>query len=149
MKASESIEIAAPIDRVWTAITDIANYANLFSSITDLKILHKPDDGLVGLKWQETRVMFGKEASEEMWIVEAVPNEFYRADSASHGMLYTSGFSVSSHGNQTTLTKSFNGVAQTTSAKIMSALMDVFMKGTVKKCMEKDLADIKSQVENT
>lgn len=42
----------------------------MVSGIISLNILHQPEDGLVGLKWEETRKMFGKEASETMWITD-------------------------------------------------------------------------------
>ncbi len=147
MKVNESIEIAAPKEQVWAVITDIENCVNHISGITAVKILNKPDDGLVGLKWQETRLMFGKEASEVMWIVEAVPNDYYRTNSASHGSLYSSQLSVQSNDDNTILTMSFTGEAQSFGAKIMARTMGVLMKGTMAKCVRQDLEDIKTKVE--
>jgi carbon monoxide dehydrogenase subunit G len=67
MKISVDIEIAKPVEAVWHTITDIENCTKVISSITDLQIQNKPKDGLVGLKWKETRLMFGKKATEMMF----------------------------------------------------------------------------------
>ncbi|MFT5232771.1 MAG: carbon monoxide dehydrogenase subunit G [Candidatus Krumholzibacteriia bacterium] len=147
VNVTESIEIAAPIEQVWAVIADIENCAQHISGITAVKVLNKPVDGLVGLKWQETRLMFGKEATEVMWIVEATPNEHYLTNSASHGSLYSSRLSVQSQDDKTILTMTFKGEAQTFGAKIMSGAMGVFMKGTMQKCVRKDLEDIKRNIE--
>ena len=68
MIVTAGIEIMDSKENVWKAITDIENSGGMISSILDIHILHKPPDDLVGLKWEETRKMFGKEAMETMWI---------------------------------------------------------------------------------
>ena len=77
MNVTVDIEIQKPGKAIWSAITDINNCSKFISSITDLQILNQPEDSLVGLKWKETRLMFGKAASETMWITDAVENEYY------------------------------------------------------------------------
>lgn len=42
--------------------------------------------GLVGLKWRETRMLFGKEATAEKWITDAVENECYKTRAESDGI---------------------------------------------------------------
>jgi carbon monoxide dehydrogenase subunit G len=66
MKISVDIEIDKPKDLVWSAISDIENWANMITGIIDLKVIKKPEEGIVGLKWIETRKLFGKESSEAM-----------------------------------------------------------------------------------
>jgi hypothetical protein len=46
----------------------------VISSILKITILNKPANDLVGLKWEETREMFGKEAMETIWITDSVDN---------------------------------------------------------------------------
>ena len=149
MKVSVDIEIEKPKEAVWAAITDIENCDNYISAIVDLKILNKPENGLVGLKWQETRLMFGKQASETMWITESVENEFYCTRAESHGSVYISRLSLSEAGNNTLLTMSFTGEAHTLLVKIVSACMGVFIKNSMKKALYKDLEDIKKYVEKS
>lgn len=149
MKVTVDIEIEKPKEVIWSAITDIENCSNMISSIIDLKILNQPEDGVVGLKWKETRLMFGKEASEIMWITEAVENEYYCTRAESHGSVYITKLSLIETGSNTLLTMSFTGEAQTLIVKIVSACMGVFIRSSMKKALQKDLEDIKKYVEQS
>lgn len=147
MQVSVNIEIASSKEKVWLAISDIENCANFISSIINLEVLNKPEDNLIGLKWKETRLMFGKEASETMWITDAVENEYYCTRAENHGAVYTTKISLSEIENNTLLTMSFSAQAQTSFVKIISAIMSIFIKGSMQKALKKDLEDIKNHVE--
>jgi hypothetical protein len=148
MKTSVDIEIASPKAAVWQTITDIENAATFISSIIDLHIIHQPDNGLVGLKWTETRKMFGKEASETIWITEAVENEYYCTRAENHGAVYETTLALKEMANNNTLlTMSFGGEAQSFIVKVVSAIMTFFLKGSMEKALQKDLEDIKHHIE--
>ena len=149
MKLSVDIEIAKPKEPIWSAITDIENCSNVISSIIDLQILNQPCDGLVGLKWKETRLMFGKEASEIMWITDSVVNEYYCTRAESHGSVYITTLSLSETERKTLLTISFTAEAQSLIIKFVSACMGIFITGSMKKAFRKDLEDIKNYVEKS
>ena len=87
MNITVDIEIDSPKSKVWTAITDTDNWMNMVSGIIDLKILHRPEEGLIGLKWSETRKVFGKESSETMWITDCIPREYYCTRAENGGVL--------------------------------------------------------------
>ena len=70
--------INAPRDRVWKIISDIDKSVDVISGIEKIEVLENPDAGLVGFKWRETRTMFGKQATEVMWITEAEENAYYQ-----------------------------------------------------------------------
>jgi len=89
MNITVAVIINGPKRKVWAAITDIENSANMLSGIIDVKIIEKPPQGLVGLKWLETRKFFGKAASETMWITEAVTNEYFCTRAENGGAVYT------------------------------------------------------------
>src|SRR5262249_15257427 len=55
---------------VWTAITDIENASKTISGIEKIEIIEKPANGLAGLRWRETRMLFGKPATVEKWITD-------------------------------------------------------------------------------
>ena len=148
MKVSVDIAIAKPKEIVWSVITDIQNCSNIISAIVALEVLHQPDNGLVGLKWKETRLMFGKESSETMWITEAVENEFYCTRAESHGSVYLTRLSLAESGNNTLLTMSFTAEAQSLVVKIISACMGIFIKSSMEKALQKDLDDIKNYLES-
>lgn len=147
MQVTTSIEIASSAQKVWAAITNIGQADKMISSILHIEVLAQPEQGLVGFKWQETRKIFGKEATEIMWITDAVENHFYSTRAESHGCVYLSTLSLESVGENTQLSMSFAGKPQTLGAKILSALMGIFIRSSMKKELMKDLIDIKQYVE--
>lgn len=147
MKINVNVDIEKPIEIVWHTITDIENSIDIITGIVDLKVLNKPDQGLVGLKWQETREVFGKQAKETMWITAAKEQKYYDVRAENHGMIYLSTLSVTEMGGKTQLSMSFNSVAQSFFVKILSAFMGLFVKKTMMKMLQKDLNDIKAYLE--
>ena len=63
---------------IWAAITNIENASETISGIENIEVVEKPPNGLVGLRWRETRMLFGKPATAEKWITDAAENEFYK-----------------------------------------------------------------------
>ncbi len=103
----------------------------------------------MGLKWEETREMFGKEATETMWVTDAENNDYYCTRAESHGSVYITKLSLRNSGSGSLLTMSFNGIPQSFSAKILSLIMGPFIKSSIRKVLTKDLGDIKSYVEKS
>ena len=147
MQCSTSIEISKPKADVWKAVTDIPNAVGMISGILSVEVLENPEAGLVGFKWKETRKMFGKEATEIMWITDAADNEYYCTRAESHGSVYKTRLSLNDDDGNTRLTMAFTGEPQTMGAKILSFVMGGFMKGSMEKELRKDLTDIKNFVE--
>ena len=96
MQLKLEIEIAAAPKKVWKVLADIDGAVGRISGIEKIEVLERPKkkQDLVGLKWRETRLMWGKEAVETMWITDAVENQFYRTRAESHGAVYVSGFDL-------------------------------------------------------
>jgi hypothetical protein len=149
MQLAVDIQISAPRAKVWAAITDIENCTDMISSIIDLDILNLPTDTIVDLKWKETRKMFGKEATETMWITDFVENEYYCTRAESHGSVYITKFSLKEVDGVTTLTMSFTAEAQSIFVKMISTIMSLFIENAMKKELFKDLVDIKKYVEKS
>jgi len=147
MQLSVQIQIDGSREEIWKVITDIENCADRISGIEEVEILEKPEAGLVGLKWKETRTMFGKTATEVMWITDVVENESYDVRAESHGSVYRSKLSIALKDSVHVLRMGFGAEAQSLIVKLMSAIMGVFFKGATKKALLKDLEDIKSAVE--
>lgn len=146
MEISVKVEVNASKEAIWKTITDIENAASNIGGIDAVEILEKPDQ-LIGLKWKESRTMFGKSATETMWITHAEEHKFYQTRAESHGSIYVSKLMISEEDGKTYLSMSFDGQAQSLGAKIMSFLMAPMMKGSMKKLILKDLEDIKKVVE--
>ena len=147
MEVSTSVEINKSLEEVWNTIIDFENCSKYIESIQKLEVLEKPSNTLVGFKWKETRVMFGKEATEIMWITEYNINEYYQTRAESHGSIYTSRLSIKSIKNKTQLTMSFGGEAQSLFAKVFSLCLGFMMKVAMRKALLKDLTDIKEHLE--
>ena len=115
----QQVQINADKSTIWQAITDIEHCDQMIEGINKVKILNQPKNGLVGLKWQETRKMFGKEAVETMWITEAVDMQYYSTRAENHGTVYLSKLALSDEGKGVQLTMSFTAQSQTFMAKIL------------------------------
>ena len=131
----------------WAAITNIENASETISGIENIEVLEKPENGLVGLKWRETRMLFGKPATVEKWITDAAENEFYKTKAEDGGFVFLTTKSISESSGGITLTESHESKPQGIRAKLMSIPMRLLFKGVVKKALLQDLNDIKSAVE--
>ena len=132
---------------IWAAITNIENASETISGIKSIEVLEKPANGLVGLKWRETRMLFGKPATAEKWITDAAENEFYRTRAESDGFVFLCTKSLSESGGGTTLTESHEFKPQGVVAHLVSTPMMFLFKGVAKKAVLQDLTDIKAAVE--
>ena len=131
---------------VWAAITNIENASEIISGIVKIEVLEKPANGLVGLTWRETRVLFGERATVAKWITDAAENEFYRTRAEDNGFVFLSTMSISESSGGMTLTSSHETKPQGIVARIKSLPMFLF-KGMIRKALLQDLNDIKSAVE--
>jgi len=149
MEIEVKTNIHADRESVWKTVTDIENAAQTISGIEKVEVLEKPKTGFVGFKWTETRTMFGKTATETMWITDAVEPEFYKTRAESHGAIYVSTIEIKEKGGETELTMRFSGTPVALSAKIFWAVLGFLFVGATRKALSKDLADIKAAVEKT
>ena len=141
-----STHVAAPIERAFAVFTELDKAAERIPAITSLEVLTDGPFG-EGTRWRETRVMFKKEATEEMWVSGFDPPRGYSVDAESHGMRYSTVFSFTPDGDGTTVTWKFTGTPLTLGTKIMSPIFNVLMKGVMKKCMLGDLEALRDVCE--
>ena len=132
---------------IWAAITNIENASETISGIENIEVVEKPANGLVGLKWRETRILFGKPATVEIWITDAAENEFYKTKAEQDGFVFLSTTSISESSGGITLTSSHDYKPQSIVATIQSIPMRLLFKGVIRKYLLQDLNDIKSAVE--
>lgn len=132
---------------VWAAITNIRHAAEIITGVQKIEILNEPVNGLVGLKWRETRMYFGKPAAIDKWITDAIENKFYKTRAEIDGFIFLTTMTISESGDNIILTSSHETEPQGIIAKIKSLPM-IFFRGTLKKAILKDLNDIKIEVEH-
>lgn len=147
MNLKVEIPVQAAKEEIWKIITDIDNSPQHISAIEEVEIHHNPGEDLVGLKWTETRTLFGKTATETMWVTEAERNKFYKTRAESHGAIYTSIMRIDEKNGQTYLGMEFSSEAQTFGAKFMATVLGPLFKGATKKALLQDLEDIKRLAE--
>jgi hypothetical protein len=132
---------------IWAAITNIENASDIISGIKKIEVLEKPANGLVGLKWRETRMLFGKPATADKWITDAAENEFYKTRAEDGGFVFLSTIRISESSGGITLTSIHDSKPQSFVARLMSIPMTLLFKGVAKKALLQDLNDIKAAVE--
>jgi len=131
---------------VWSAIANIEHASEIISGIKKIEVIEKPANGLVGLRWRETRILFGDEATVEKWITDAGENEFYRTKAEDGGFMFLTTMRISESNGGVTLTSSHETKPRGVVARLKALPMFLF-KGMIKKAILQDLNDIKSAVE--
>ena len=140
--------VVAPIEPVFAVYTDLAKAAERISDITALELLTQGPVG-EGTRWRETRVMFKKEAVEEMWITSFDPPRSYTVEANSHGMRHETLFEFAEEAGGTRVTWTFGGTPLTLGAKIMAPIFGLMMSGMMKKCLQRDLDALRAVCEQS
>ena len=146
MIVEAQVTINGSRDAVWAAITDIENAKAIISGIKKIEILEKPANGLVGLRWKETRILFGDSATVEKRVTEAVEKESYKTSAEDGGFVFVTTMRLSEGSGGVTLTSSHETMPQGIVARLKAMPM-VFFKGMIRKAILQDLNDIKAAIE--
>ena len=143
IRVSKSIN--APLERVFEVFADISKAQDRIDGITKIEMLSDITHGL-GTRWRETRVMFGREATEEMEISVFQPNQSYEVVAASRGVEYHSIYTFTEHDGGTLVEMVFSGKPISFVAKLMTPLGYLF-KGATQKALEDDMDALKAVCE--
>ena len=149
MKIQVAIDIRSDPRKVWKAITDINAWQSMIQGIEKIELLNQPKEGLVGLKWKETRTLFGKSATEIMWITAVKSNKSYTVNAESHGAHYVTETSIEQMTDGCRLIQEFQSIPQTLGAKITTFLFGAMLRKNIIKSFESDLVDIKTAIESS
>jgi len=137
--------IDAPVEEVFARATDLAKAHEVIRGIEKIELLSEGPVGK-GTRFRETRIMFGRQATEEMEILEFEPPRRYTLGAQSHGCRYHSEYLLEPNGPGTVLQMTFEATPLTMVAKIMSVIMKPMMKSMGKLCNQ-DLDDLKAAIE--
>lgn len=142
MRVTATVSIRAPVARVFDVFTDVAHCAGRITGVKKAEILSEVRSGK-GLRWQETRVMFGKDAAVDKEITAIEAPRSYRVESRVDGTNYISTFEFAdgAAAGTTVVTWTHFSEALTVGAKFLAPLLVLF-QGTMLKFMKKDLADL-------
>ena len=84
-------EVRAEPGRVFEVFTDLRSAPERVAGIESLEVLTEGPIGQ-GTRFRETRVMFGKQATEEMEVTGWQPGKSYVVEADSHGSHYRTEF---------------------------------------------------------
>lgn len=147
MRVEAEVAIKGPKEEVWGVVTDLDNAPQIFRGIEKVEVLKRPSEGLVGLKWRETRMSFGRASTEELWITECAENDFYKACAESNGFAYTSTIRVGEDPEGTSLAVCFEGRPRSLLAKLLSVPAALFYREPAKRVLVDMLYCVKEAVE--
>ena len=146
MKLELNQSVNAPAEVVFAVATDLDRWAENIGGITKIERLTEGPVG-VGTRFRETRVMFKKEATEEMEFTAFEPNRRYQLSAESCGCSYVTDFRFVPSDAGTRVEMEMNTKPLTFFAKLMSPLGKL-MAGTMKKCVMDDLSDLAKVAES-
>jgi len=141
-ESSTSLQIKAPVETVFAAITDIENFPGRSGAIIKVEFLGETKHG-VGTKFRETRKMGKKEATAVLEITEYVENQRVRFVSDEGGTIWDTVFEVSSAGTGTQLDLRMDARPYKFFSKIVTPLI-IRMIG---KFVLKDMEELKAWCE--
>ena len=143
-----SREISASVDVVWAIMTDLEDAADTISAIQSIEILSEPQAFDVGTRWRETRTMFGRQATEEMWVTAVDPGTSYVVEAENNGARYTTIMKVVGMGEHASkISMSFAAEPTGTMAKVMGATVGKLFANATRKALAQDLDDIAAAAE--
>jgi len=137
---------AAP-EQVWGVVSDLDSWAAVVSGIKTVQRLDGSPEFGVGTSWRETRVMFGKESTEDMTVSKVDPGRSYTVEAESHGAHYTSVITLAPSDSGTYLTMTFTATTTSTLAAILSKTIGKLFEGSTRKALAQDLQDIATAAE--
>lgn len=145
MQVSMTRRIAAERERVFDVFSDLRHAAGRIAAIKRLEVL---TEGPIrkGTRFRETRIMFNREATEEMEIVDFLPGRSYTVQCLSCGVLWSSTFRFEAAGGETEVSLDMSCKPKTFFARLMSPLGRL-MAGGMLKCVGQDLEDLKKFAE--
>ena len=146
MQTRIEVLIDAPPARVFAHVADIPRWPERISAITRLEML---TDGpvRVGTRFRETRLMFGREAVEEMTVAELTPPERLVLTASNHGTDYRMTHLITPEGAGSRLLLVLEGKVRTLAARLLLPL-GWLMVGHVRRAIAADFADLKRSIES-
>jgi len=139
---SVSREVAVSPETLWDLITDLDRSPNVISAVTAVERLDDGTDFGVGTRWQETRLIFGKEATEVLEVTEIDPGRSYTVETDSLDAHYRSVISVEPAPGGSMITIAFDAEPTGTVSKVLAGTIGKLFEGGTRKALVKDLDDI-------
>lgn len=142
---TSSIIVAASPCIVFDLFTDLERVAEANEDIVSLeKLTDGPMAG--GSRFRETRFMFKRETTEEFEVTAFEPGKSYSVECVSCGCVYSTVYRFSPEKSGTRVDFEMRTRAVSFFAKLLSPI-GMFFTGSLKKCLEHDIAQLKATAE--
>lgn len=138
--------IAAPVQQVFELFTDLNHTAEHIEAITRLEVIGKGPVGK-GTRFRSTRVMSGKEATQEMEITAFDPPRSYRLEAVAAGTRFSTVYRFEGGQRETRVMMETTTAPLTFIAKITGPILGKLMQGMMTKAMMADHEDLKRVAE--
>lgn len=135
----------APPEIVFATATDVAGWPRFMSGVASVELL-TPGKVAIGTRFRETRAMFGRQAAEEMTVAELVSPQRLVLIACNHGTAYRVEHTFSPEAGGTRIALKFEGRPVSLLARLLMPLGLLF-KGSVKRQLQADLADLAREAE--
>ena len=127
--------VEAPPEVVFAAAADISNWPRFISGVQSVELL-TPGPVAVGTRFRETRIMFGRQATEEMTVAEIEPPHRLVLTAFNHGTAYRAEHLFAAEGAGTRIDARLRGPAGRRSlARLLTPLGLLFL-GTLRRQLE-------------
>jgi len=139
--------IDAPIEEVFEGFSDVPEAAERVQGIVKIELMTEGPVGK-GTRWRETRILFKREATEELEITAFEPPRRYRVEAESSGAHFITEFRFSRDGDAATSVEVEVIIrAVTLSARLFAPLARLMM-GPMKRLLDQDMEDLKAFLES-
>ncbi|MBX9626344.1 MAG: SRPBCC family protein [Gemmataceae bacterium] len=137
--------VAAPPAETFAVFSDLDHAAGRIAEIVRIEKLTPGPVG-VGTRFKETRVMFGREATETFEFTEYTPGVAYAFVGVNCGVEYRCRFAFAPEGAGTRVDVTFRTRALNLWAKLFTPLA-YLMRGMMRRCMARDLDQLRAAAE--
>jgi hypothetical protein len=127
---------------LWELITDLDRSPNVISAVTAVERLDNGTEFGVGTRWQETRNLFGQEATEILEVTDVDPGRSYTVQAESAGARYRSVISVGPAPVGSMITITFGSESTNSVSKVLAGTIGKLLEGGTRKALVRDLEDI-------
>lgn len=131
---SQARQIQAPIEVVFSAISDIRRFVEINENVLEIDFLTEQQSG-VGTRFEETREMNGRRSSTTLELTECVDNEHVRFVSDEGGTIWDTVMSVAEKDGGTELRM----VMDARPYKFLARIITPLIKGMVSKAIVADM----------
>lgn len=134
---------------VWAVMTDIEGSTETITGIEKIERLDGGDSFAPGMRWEETRTLFGKTATETLEITAVDEGRSYVVEADSGGTHYRSVMSVEPNGTGATITMTFGAESSGRVSRFLARTVGKAFEKATRKALEQDLADIAAAAETS